>query len=244
MFDLGKALGPLIFSPARFETLWDLLEDEGALKTHFEKWQFKSVDDTGKLISRSVTSLGEKFRSDVEGNYRKEIIDARIHYGNMMLVNAYTYLEDNVISFFYEVFLKKPNLMISYIVRDKGDPSLSLSLFIEKDKEEILKQMARELASKATNGDISKVCKRINNVSGFSIPKDLQGRVSELQKKRNNIVHEAKMVSLAREEIANSFEIVREMLVCLARAATSMGIEVYDPAGLLLEKAAPSDMHS
>ncbi len=233
MFDLGKALGPLIFSPARFETLWDLLEDEGALKTHFEKWQFKSVDETGQLISRSVTSLDESFRSRVENNYREEIVDARIHYGNMMLVTAYTYLEDNVISFFCEVFLKKPKLMIDYIVRDKGDPTVSLSLFIEEDKEEILSQMARELASKASNGDISKVCKRINNVSGFSIPKDLQDRVSELQKKRNSIVHEAKMIGLGREEIANSFDVVREMLVSLARAATSMGIEVDDPAGLL-----------
>lgn len=233
MFDLGKALGPLIFSPARFETLWDLLEDEGALKTHFEKWQFKSVDDTGQLISRSVTSLDEILRSGVENNYHQEIVDARIHYGNMMLVTAYTYLEDNVISFFCEAFLKKPKLMIDYIVRDKGDPSVSLNLFIEKDKEEILNQMARELASKATNGDISKVCKRINNISGFAIPKDLQDKVSKLQKKRNNIVHEAKMIGLEREEIANTFDVVREMLVNLARAATYMGIEVDDPAGLL-----------
>lgn len=233
MFDLGKALGPLIFSPARFETLWDLLEDEGALKTHFEKWQFKSLDETDQIISRPVTSLDEAFRARVENNYRQEISDARIHYGNMMLVTAYTYLEDNVISFFCEVFLKKPKVMIDYIRRDGGDPSVSLSLFIEKDKEEILNQMARELASKATNGDIHKVCKRINNVSGFAIPKDLQNRVSELQKKRNNIVHEAKMIGLGREEIAKSFEVVREMLVSLAKAATSMGIDVDDPAGLL-----------
>lgn len=109
MFDLGKALGPLIFSPARFETLWDLLEDEGALKTHFEKWQFKSVDDTGQLISRSVTSLDENLRSSGEKNYREEIVDARVHYGNMMLVTAYTYLEDNVIRFFLRYSLKNLN---------------------------------------------------------------------------------------------------------------------------------------
>jgi hypothetical protein len=233
MLDLGKAVGALIFSVARFETLWDLLEDKAALKTHFDTWHFKSMDATDQIISRPITSLNPTLITKVEGNYHQEISDARLHYGNLMLVTAYTYLEDNVASFFYEVFLKKPQVMIEYIRRDAGNLSVPLSVFIEKEKNEILSQLAREQSSKATNGDIHKVCKRIKIVSGFDVPKKLQDTVSELQKKRNDIVHEAKMLSLDRDEVANSFDIVREMLVTLARAAQSLGIDIDDPAHLL-----------
>ena len=234
MFDLGKALGPLIFSPATFGTLCDLLEDDDALKVHFQKWQFKSLDEeSNEIITRPVSSLSPALQERVEKNYRQEISDARLHYGTMMLVTAYTHLEDNVATFFYEAFLKKPQLMIDYIRRGGGDLTIPMNVFVEKDKDEILGQMAREQSVKATNGDISKVCKRIKNVSGFSISADLQDRASVLQKKRNDIVHEAKMMVLSREEIINSFEIVREMLVSLARAAQSLGIEIDDPGHLL-----------
>lgn len=236
MFDLGKALAPLIFSPATFGTLCDLLEDEGALRVHFQKWQFKSLDEeSNEVITRPVSSLSKTLHAHLEKNYREEIHNARLHYGTMMLVTAYTHLEDNVTTFFYEAFLKKPQLMIDYIRRGGGDLSIPLSVLFEKDKDEIINQMAREQSAKATNGDISKVCKRIKNVSGLTISIDLQNRASELQKKRNDIVHEAKIIALDREEIIDSFEIVREMLVSLARAAQSLDIDVDDPAELLRE---------
>lgn len=234
MFDLGKALAPLIFSPARFITLWELLEDKDAADTHFKKWQYKTFDiESERIVSGPVSSLEKDHKLRLEGNYREEISGARLHYANMMLATAYTYLEDNVATFFYEAFLARPKLMIDFIVRDQREPSISLNLLIEKDKNEILDQLAREISHKANNGDIKKVCKRIKAVSGYDIPKQLQDKISTLQKKRNRIVHEATIIELDREDITNSFDAVQELLVNLGKAANAMGVPVYDPAGLL-----------
>ncbi|MBX6273954.1 hypothetical protein ISD62_03540 [Pseudomonas aeruginosa] len=234
MFDLGKALAQLIFSPGRFNTLWDLLEDEDAANTHFQKWQYKTYDLVSEeVFTGPVSSLGEDQKSRVKQSYREEISTARLHYANMMLVTAYTYLEDNVATFFYEAFLAKPKLMIEFVVRDKGDSTIPLSLLIEEDKETILERMARETSPKASNGDIHKVCKRIKSVSGFDIPTQLQNKISVLQKRRNRIVHEATTIDLDREDVISSFDTVQELLVNLGKAANSMGVPVFDPAGLL-----------
>lgn len=236
MFDLGKALTPLILNPAKFKLLWTLLDDKDAIDAHFKNWTVRSFDEkSGELVEESISKLDERSRRGTYKQYVQEISEIRSHYSDMLLVAAYTHLEDIVSTFFYELFLAQPKLLVSYI-KDLQEPlTVPLTSFIENDKGELLAQLAKKNSTKACNGEIGKVCKRIKKIADCDIPKNIQLAISELQDKRNRVVHEAATLDSDLEEVEKYYGVVNEFLILLARAAQTQGITVYDPAYLITE---------
>lgn len=234
MLDLGKAIAPLIFNPAKFSILWDFLDDKDALESHFQKWRFQGFnDDSSEIIEHGVDTLMPNMRDGLYNSYVREMVEVRGHYGDMLLVAAYTQLEDIVSTFFNELFLAQPKLMMVFIENYNGSLSVPLSSVIEMGKEELMSQLARENAAKACNGEIGKVCKRIKRISGCSIPQSLQNDISVLQDKRNKVVHEGVAVFSNLDEVKKSYELVYDLLILLAVSAQSHGVKVYDPVSLL-----------
>ena len=242
MFDLGKAVWPLLFNPAKFSLLWELLDDKDALDAHFKRWTFTSYDDTtNELIEKSVSETDKGTVSGTYKQYVQAIAEARSHYSDMLLVAAYTHLEDIVCTFFYELFLAKPQLLIRYIKDLKEPLTISLPDFIVEEKQDLLAKLAKKNATKACNGEIERVCGRINKMAGCEIPKVLQGEISELQQKRNRVVHEAAVLDSSLDDVNKYYTAVNDFLIILARAAESHGVHVYDPAYMITERPQVND---
>ncbi|GEM_PF-3624705 len=236
MIDLGKAIAPLVFNPSKFKLLWALLDDNDALDAHFRNWTATSYDEeTDELVEVNISQLDKGSRKGTYKQYVLEIAEIRSHYSDMHLVAAYTHLEDIVSTFFNELFLAKPKLLIGYIKDLKEPLTVSLTDFIAEEKGDLLAKLAKRNAVKACNGEIEKVCGRIKKMAGCEIPKAILDDISELQKKRNRVVHEAAVLDSTLEDVQKYYEVVYNFLIILVKAAESHGVSVYDPANLITE---------
>lgn len=226
MFDIGQLLGPLIFNPYRFKDLWNLLEDDDAITVHHAKLVMTSFDEDGAQTHHPIS---DRIRSEL----RIAMKETRSHYANMMLVNAVTYLEDTILSFFKAAFEQKPQALNGYLKGDRKEAVIPLGAFLSQSKETILNEMVLTAARLASNGELSKVFKRVKQLSGYGIPECLTQECISLVEKRNRIVHEGAQLELQSSDVLKAFDSVTQVLKQLGYAARCSGVPVFDPAHLL-----------
>ncbi|MCO7557064.1 HEPN domain-containing protein [Metapseudomonas otitidis] len=233
MFDFASLYARILMMPAEFKVAWGFMNDEEAVRVHLGKIRVEAAGVEGDGLVPEPDGEQERLKELFFSYSKGELNRAGIHYGNMMLVTAYTFLEDFVASFFYEAFLVKPKAMAEYMKNDAGGSNVPLNLIVDLDKEQLLKKLALENRSKACNGSILKVCARLTKISGALISKELQDKLNGLQVARNKIVHEAVMLYVTPKEVTESCNAVEELLIILAKAAQTLGIHVADPTDLL-----------
>lgn len=227
MFDIARALSQLTMAPLCFRTMWDFLEDRDAVDAHLKKWKAGRYSE-GVIVSASNSDFGGNGLDQVRGSFSKNLKDARSHYAHMMLVTAYTHLEDIVLVFLHEVFRVKPQVMIELIKKSRCDSSISLEDLIGNSKEEILERLAKQTASQLNGGGIRKVCERIKAISKTPVDEELVNRLYNLQEMRNFIVHEAREYELDKKDVEKAFEDVKELLGILRGIAIRIGVELVD----------------
>lgn len=230
MFDYGKYYAQLLMMSSRFEIAWALLRDKGALGRHLDDgFVMHSIEEDDELLTTPFEMVDKSKREGYLSLYHRDLEAVSDHYANMVLVTAYTYLEEYVSTLFYEAFLLKPESMIEYMDGDAKGGLVSLKEILAFDKQELLSKLARTYSAKACSGNIEKVCERIKKRTKHEIPKDLQVKLVALQNDRNEIVHEAKIKSIDVEYVMKSIDSVEALLKCVARAASKIGVKVSIP---------------
>ncbi|HHK0424582.1 TPA: hypothetical protein ACQQIU_002754 [Pseudomonas aeruginosa] len=230
MFDYGKYYAQLNLMSSRFGIAWALLRDKGALGRHLDDgFVMHSIEEDDELLTTPFEMVDESKREGFLLLYHRNLEAVSEHYANMVLVTAYTYLEEYVSTLFYEAFLLRPESMIEYMDGDTKGGLVSLKEILAFDKQELLSKLARTCSAKACSGNIEKVCERIKKRTKHEIPKDLQVKLVALQNDRNEIVHEAIIKSIDLEYVMKSIDSVEALLNCVAGAASKIGIQVSNP---------------
>jgi len=201
-----------------FDGIDDFLNDEEAKNIHYSKKKQKFSDDL--LISP------EMILADSVQIFRRQ-----------MVVLLKTYLEKIIKDFSINVFVGKPEKMARYLLSDElQDGKVELEKILEGSKNVELDELPQKATTRVTKGEMSKVLKRIEEISKAKIKKQTKTTLIKLNDVRTHIVHEASSDEISDELLHESFDAVRDLIVsfrevCGENNISDVDIEEPDETG-------------
>ena len=214
-------------SYSAYKSLSELISDRDFLESYFHKkdGEFKnriSKDNLPDELDNGLRTLN--ILSKLKG-----IADATIIFNRQTLVVLVTIIESMLDEFFLCVFCVSPEKMYEYIHLDeegkvKGKFDIK-ELINSPSREELLLSLAKQAASRATQGKFKIVIKRLKELTiGEEFSKDLSDKIIVLTETRNKIVHELNDIDVQFDDVKKAFETAFEMVEYLGKIAKQMGI--------------------
>ncbi len=189
---------------AAFKDMHDLVNDQGAIKSHVEAYKLYAIDpslhDEG-----SEDALREQMCSG--------IVSALNHFGGLTIVSLCTTYEIAVKEFLFCFFIKNPGHIYEFIGPENARGHVSLKEVLRADSYiDLLGSLAQKAASSASKGKYSQVLIRIAQLCKDDINKDIVKNLDQLQNERNKIVHEKYSKTWQLADIQDAENIVSEVI--------------------------------
>jgi hypothetical protein len=226
LFNYSKCSGQIAGHLTAWQAISRYVEDSAALNMHAraqaeangESVLFSSIDDHAASIARDVC------------------VGLEVYNRQMIVVGA-SLFERFTKHLILELFLAYPNRISKFIENDKRKPVVNWNLVLEAtSKEEIMRQLAQEAASKAVRGTVDKVIKRLKELGNYegSFPKDLEKRLPALIERRHEIVHKKYPLECTTRDVMELFTAVSEYTAVLLAIAEHENLEVMKDGRCLL----------
>lgn len=224
--------GGILNTMTIYGPLLPYMVDEKALFTHT-----KSLYEMEN--NKSFDLLSEKEQQD-----KYDIVSGDIMFnGELIIINMVvvvaTIIEMINRDFFYFVFLTKPEkLKYCLVLKDRALLELGFSVdeFLKyKTKSDYIKVLCQRASTMCNSGPITKIIKRMKDLTKINIDAQLTERIVELYEIRNNYIHEHKQ----REIDIDIFEkLVNAAFFYLKRVTRKMmeyNVMIISPDGFLNE---------
>ena len=229
-YDIGKWLARIIFEPGNYNSLCDFAESDAHLRDHTHNRQVISFDD----VSCTVSELNDTLRAHIVESYSVSIRSAVETLSSQMMVLSVALLEGMLREFAEAMFIKNPERMGSFCSDESSAVSLNLKLILDsEDKPDIIRNLAKQSANRLMQGKFDKNLKRLENISKSEVPEPLRSEIARLVILRNEIVHEAQLPIISRDDVNGAYDSLHRLLTWLGATATEQGVPIDDPAGLL-----------
>lgn len=101
---------------------------------------------------------------------------------------------------------------------------------------ELIGRVARRAVHNATRRPTGRVLRRVERVTKHTLPQDLVTRVAELDKLRNQVVHDMKTFNLGREQVVAQFHLLIDLLKELGKASQQADVPIEDASGLVIRR--------
>lgn len=214
-----------------YKALYELISDTEFLKVYFLKKDQEFKDKISK--DKLPDELDQGVRTLTILSKLKGIADATIIFNQQTLVVLATIIESMLDEFFLCVFCIFPEKMYEYVQLDE-DGKIKGKIDIKEvikspSREDLLLSLAKQAASKATQGEFKSVIKRLKKVTvGEEFSKDLSEKIIKLNETRNKIVHELSNIEVSFDDVEKAFEAAFEMVEYLEKIAKQMGIPISE----------------
>lgn len=192
-----------------FDGIDDFLNDDEAKNIHYSKKKQKFSDGLIKP---------EKILADSVQIFRRQ-----------MVVLLKTYLEKIIKDFSVNVFVGKPEKMAKYLLSDElQDGKVELEKILGESKSVILNELPQRATARVTKGELSKVLKRIEEISNAKIKRQTKTTLIKLNDVRTHIVHDASSDEISIEFLRDSFEAIRNLIVSFREVCAENNISDVD----------------
>lgn len=192
-----------------FDGIDDFLNDEDAKNIHYIKKKQKFSDD---LI-----------------NHEKILADSVQIFRRQMVVLLKTYLEKIIKDFSINVFVGKPEKMAKYLLSEElQDGKVELEKVLGESKSVHLNELPQKATARVTKGELSKVLKRIEEISNAKIKGLTKATLIKLNDVRTHIVHDASSDEISIEFLHDSFEAIRNLIVSFREVCAENNISDVD----------------
>lgn len=229
-YDIGKWLARIIFEPGNYNSLCEYAESDPHLRDHTHNRKVISFDD----VSCTVSELNETLRSQIVESYSVSIRSAVETLSSQMMVLSVALLEGMLREFAEAIFIQNPERMGAFCSEGGDSVSLNLKLILNsEDKPAIVRNLAKQSANRLMQGKFDKNLKRLENISKSEVPEPLRTEIARLVVLRNEIVHEARLPSISRDDVNGAYDSLHRLLTWLGGTALEQGVSIDDPAGLL-----------
>ena len=215
-----------------YDLVSDMLLSERELFSSYVLKKYKKID-------RKVP------KDNLPDNIRKDMLDifvlskveaiseAAIIFNRQTLVTVATIIESMLDEFFLCIFCSSPVKMYEFIQADddgkfKGKIDIK-EIINSPSRTELLLMLAKQAASKAMQGKRKSAIKRLKNLTiGDEFSKDLSDKIIQLDKTRNEIVHELSNNEVKFDDVKKAFETAFELVEYLEGVAKRLGIPVAE----------------
>ncbi|MGM8226624.1 hypothetical protein ACSV5M_08575 [Cellvibrio sp. ARAG 10.3] len=229
-FDIGKWLGRILYEPGYYSDLCQYVKSDEHLNSHLESRTIFSFEDGEKKIS----DLNPEFKKHLVDGLASSVVSAVDTLSTQMIVVAVTLTEGIMSEFLESLFCKKPERMHDFLAHGNVRGVIPMSIILESDsKQEIIAKLAKICSAKAMEGKFEKSISRIESLSNSHLGHEIKNKLIELARKRNQIIHEAKMLGIEESDVKQAYDLMYSFLRWLGIAAVKNGVPVYDPGGLV-----------
>ncbi len=207
---------------------WKALEDFVSYKCVYEYVTNSSAVDAHKDSIIAFQAGPDSSDDDIErlkASYIEDLKKSLNHIAAQNLVSLCTTFEVASRNFFCSLFVKHPRRMHDFIGGEGQKGRVEFARIVNAEGYlELILDLARVAASRASKGDYSKILERAAQLCRGRVDQELLGKMDQLQSERNKIVHEKYSCPWEFDDVSKAQDTVASCIATFCSLAVAANV--------------------